>query len=56
VHLGKFVCDSICDVSSGGGSAVCAEYDTVSEIDGHDGCSQIDLAALEVVHVDVDAI
>jgi hypothetical protein len=56
VHLCELVCNSVCDVSSSGGSAVRAENDTVSEVDGHDRRSEIDLATLEVIHVDVDAI
>ena len=37
VHLGELVGDTVGNVSAGGGSAVCAEDDSVLEVDGHAG-------------------
>src|SRR5271170_3331595 len=56
MDLCEFVCDSVRNICSGRCSTICSEYDSVFEVDSHNGRSQVDLARLQVAHINMDAI
>lgn len=56
MYLRELVRDSVRNVCPGGCPAVRAEDHTIPEVDRHDRGAEIDFAALEMVHIDVDAI